>query len=592
VRGFRKTAFLKAISSEASGGRKPLGGGGPVFRKEGVKSVEEGEAGKKESFDDFFESLMKGQGQSSRPGGGAATGGAVNLDSILSSLNQPAAEEKKEAADSRLASLFQKRSVAQPAEDSTKQRREHDALIEDMEDDTDFAEFLAALKKDYKPSSKQEVDFGSAVPKFSVNLPEEVPDVSQMSPEQAKAHFMEVLKQANPDMAKLDKWRGPVMSRSEMEADMAKTNPMERRELDEALAAIYRGRDLPTYVTGVNVPNPETGETTQIDLLEAYADGEFAGEAAKILQSDADKAGMTLADWEESLSMPTPSSLKMEGMQENADLMSHPVVSKIFKALSDDGKQIDEMQYWSLFPKSVKRWVLYTRTPKGFYNDEGEWEVAPEPTLPDILRSESEELGFDEQEMADSDRVSTRDLDELSAAFPSLMSSDAVQATIEQDDDFSRVANSEWAYWEGIYQNEQRYLPADLRGQYRFHIRPEEINHMHPRLRRHFSFKFASEGEITKFRTSEAIRKWGRHEGDSGNSAVQIAVLTLRINHLTKVLRTNTSDAHNGYRLNELIRRRRGLMKHLKKRDLMTYYSLLKHINLRDQVELWTAARK
>lgn len=563
--------------------------------------MEEMGGAKKESFDDFFESLMKGQGSAQKsPSSPSATSG-VNLDAILSSLNQPSASEQVEQVDSRFESLLKKRSVGESNSSVSDAMRQHNEQIGIYDDDTDFVEFMKALKKEYKPtgaakrSSKGlDLKLPPVIPQPEVNVPEIVPDVSQMSKEQVKAHFMEELIRRNPELEGLDKWNGPTMTRSQQEAEMSKTAPGEKQQLDEALEGIYRDSELPPYLTGVRVPNPETGEQIYVDLLQSYGNAELASVASKIMERDAQAAGMSLAEWEDELDEVSNEDIKQLGERDTEaenELMTHPVVSKFFEALTDHGKAIEDMQYWSLFPKDVKRWVLYTRSPKGFYNDQGEWETVPEQDISQIMDTEALGQNFDPSIL--NKPITKHELDQMAAAYPSLRGTeDGSPRTIESEDEFSRLANSEWAYWEGVYENEQQYLPADLRGQYRFHIRPDEMAGMHPRLRRHFSFKFASEGEIIKFRSAQAIDKWGRHAGDSGNSAVQIAVLTLRINHLTKVLRTNSGDTHNAYRLTELIRRRRGLMKHLKKRNLMTYYSLLKDIKLRDQVELWTAARK
>lgn len=556
---------------------------------------------KKESFDDFFESLMKGQGSTQKSSSSPSATSGVNLDAILSSLNQPSASEKVDQVDSRFESLLKQRSVGESNSSVSEAMRQHNAQISTFDDDTDFVEFMKALKKDYqpsgatkKPSKGFDVKLPPVIPQYDVEVPEIVPDVSKMSKEQVKAHFMKELIRRNPELEGLDKWTGPAMTRSQQEAEMSKTAPGEKRQLNEALEGIYKDRELPPYMTGIRVPNPDTGEHTYIDLLQSYGDGEMVDSVSKIMERDAEAAGMSRAEWEDELDEITDEEMKRLGERNSEaenDLMTHSVVTKLFETLSDHGKLIEDMQYWSLFPKDVKRWVLYTRSPKGYYNDQGEWETVPEQDISQLVDTEALGPNFDPSIL--NKPITKQELDQMAAAYPSLRGTDdGSPRTVESEDEFSRIANSEWAYWEGVYENEQQYLPADLRGQYRFHIRPDEMAGMHPRLRRHFSFKFASEGEIIKFRSAQAIEKWGQHPGDSGNSAVQIAILTLRINHLTKVLRTHSGDTHNAYRLTELIRRRRGLMKHLKKRNLMTYYSLLKDIKLRDQVELWTAARK
>ena len=49
---------------------------------------------------------------------------------------------------------------------------------------------------------------------------------------------------------------------------------------------------------------------------------------------------------------------------------------------------------------------------------------------------------------------------------------------------------------EDIYYEEQMQLPEHLRGRYRFGVQYDEIKDCGPKLRRLFSFKFATEKEV------------------------------------------------------------------------------------------------
>lgn len=585
-----------------------------LFKGGAKSSVENATGGKKESFDDFFESLMKGQAQNTSAAGGASAPGGVNLDAILSSLSKPVTESKKEQADFRFNQLFQKKATEK---EKTRQReedeREADALADDLLDDEEFSEFMKSLKPDYKPadaSSPEQVRFPKAVPRLNLDMPTDLPDLSSMSPEAAKEKIAEEVLKRNPNLAKNGQLRGPVISRSQMEEDMSETTAAERDMLASIPGEIAASKKLPKYVTGVKIPNPETGTSVDYDILDQYDDRGLAAMAEKSLKDEAKRRG--ISEKEVLRELRSGSSTEFDDEE----------TAKLFQAMVDDSKRIEDMQYWSLFPTNVKRWLIYTRTPKGFYSDQGEWVSAPELSSDELIQREASVLGLSDEDLetppnpADSPFAQRPDddvLDDVDANGVSLdeklehmegemekrvYAAEAHKRKQEQsgeeeeEDDFTRAANSNWKYWEGVYQTEQQYLPEDLQGQFRYFIQPEEITGMHPRLRRHFSFKFASESEITRFRSAEYIRKWGNHPGDSGNSAVQIAILTLRINTLTKTLRSHPTDTHNGYRLQLLVKRRKALMKHLKKRDLMTYYSLLKDIKLRDQVELWTASRK
>ena len=660
-RRYHKSLKTKSQTNGAgAGGSKDTGsqGGSAGADLSGRKNAN---TAKKESFDEFFENLMKGQSGGAKPSttGTSAAPGGVNLDAILSSLSKPSSEtaslEQQQEVDARFASIFQKRSAQSDAasSDLNSEAAYLDAgrkVLEKQEDE--FAEFMKALKKDYKPSAKsapaKQVEFPSVVRPFQPKMGELPSELSKVQGEEAVKMVVDTMKKLNPEHVKAAEEKYgihmPFVSRSELEKQMSETDKKERAALDRAHQEIMTSKQLPIYVTGARVPQA-SGETRRIDLLAAYEDQDIASMANLALSQEAEQANMSNSDVSRAIN--------------NADILSDEDknlldggIDKLFADLADNSKRIEDMQYWALFPTAIKRWLIYTRTPKGFYNDAGQWETLPEPTLAEFLSEEAKTMGLSPEELKSLGRtasiieegeevealadeaVTETEVDEeaveITGADGKLEASglDQVEAKLERmkrlqgaqkvkleelrvkaaqeaasgtdrseaEDDIGsevrKVLDEERQYWEGVYNHEQQYLPEDLQGQYRFHIRAEEMEGMHPKLKRHFSFKFASEGEITKFRSHEYIRKWGKHAGDSGNSAVQIAILTLRINHLSKTLRTNVTDTHNGYRLQILVKRRKALMKHLKRNDLMTYYSLLKDIKLRDQVELWTSMRK
>lgn len=49
---------------------------------------------------------------------------------------------------------------------------------------------------------------------------------------------------------------------------------------------------------------------------------------------------------------------------------------------------------------------------------------------------------------------------------------------------------------------------------------------------------------VTKERKEEIIKNFGKSEKDTGNSDVQVALLTERISHLTEHLKENKKDHH------------------------------------------------
>ncbi len=77
------------------------------------------------------------------------------------------------------------------------------------------------------------------------------------------------------------------------------------------------------------------------------------------------------------------------------------------------------------------------------------------------------------------------------------------------------------------------------------------------------------------------IDRFKRHDGDSGSAEVQIAVLTERINQLTKHMATNSHDFHTKRSLLKLVGRRRRLLAYLNRQDVSRYKTLIKSLGLR-----------
>jgi len=83
-----------------------------------------------------------------------------------------------------------------------------------------------------------------------------------------------------------------------------------------------------------------------------------------------------------------------------------------------------------------------------------------------------------------------------------------------------------------------------------------------------------------KVKKKEIIEKFKIHETDTGSSAVQIALLTERINYLTEHLKVHRKDFHSREGLLKLVGQRRRLLNYLKKYDVETYKNLLKKLDL------------
>jgi len=86
---------------------------------------------------------------------------------------------------------------------------------------------------------------------------------------------------------------------------------------------------------------------------------------------------------------------------------------------------------------------------------------------------------------------------------------------------------------------------------------------------------------LTSERKREIAAKFGSSEQDTGNTKVQIALLTERINHLTEHLRAQKKDHHSRRGLLMLVGRRRRFLDYLHKQDLEGYRELIKELGLR-----------
>ena len=80
---------------------------------------------------------------------------------------------------------------------------------------------------------------------------------------------------------------------------------------------------------------------------------------------------------------------------------------------------------------------------------------------------------------------------------------------------------------------------------------------------------------------AEIIKEFGKFEGDTGSTEVQIALLTEKINHLTEHLRTHKEDFHSRLGLLKMVGQRKRLLAYLTKKDLEGYRSLIARLGIR-----------
>ena len=86
---------------------------------------------------------------------------------------------------------------------------------------------------------------------------------------------------------------------------------------------------------------------------------------------------------------------------------------------------------------------------------------------------------------------------------------------------------------------------------------------------------------ISKERKDQIIKEFATHEGDTGSTQVQVAVLTADINELNDHLRTHKHDYHSQRGLMKKIGHRRNLLAYLRRTDLNAYRDLIQKLGLR-----------
>ena len=90
---------------------------------------------------------------------------------------------------------------------------------------------------------------------------------------------------------------------------------------------------------------------------------------------------------------------------------------------------------------------------------------------------------------------------------------------------------------------------------------------------------------ISKERKAELTAKFGKNAQDTGNSKVQVAILTDRIKELTEHMKSHQKDFHTRRGLLMLVGKRRRLLSYIKKNDINEYRELIKELGIRDNIQ-------
>jgi small subunit ribosomal protein S15 len=87
---------------------------------------------------------------------------------------------------------------------------------------------------------------------------------------------------------------------------------------------------------------------------------------------------------------------------------------------------------------------------------------------------------------------------------------------------------------------------------------------------------------LTSVQKAEIIDQYKRTDNDTGSSEVQVSLMTNRIKYLTEHFKINRKDFHSRRGLQELVNKRRKLLKYLKRENVDRYQTLIQRLGLRD----------
>lgn len=90
---------------------------------------------------------------------------------------------------------------------------------------------------------------------------------------------------------------------------------------------------------------------------------------------------------------------------------------------------------------------------------------------------------------------------------------------------------------------------------------------------------------ISKERKAELTAQFGKNAQDTGNSKVQVAIMTERIRELTEHMKSHQKDFHTRRGLLMLVGKRRRLLSYIKKNDINEYRELIAQLGIRDNIQ-------
>ncbi|MFH1159639.1 MAG: 30S ribosomal protein S15 [bacterium] len=80
---------------------------------------------------------------------------------------------------------------------------------------------------------------------------------------------------------------------------------------------------------------------------------------------------------------------------------------------------------------------------------------------------------------------------------------------------------------------------------------------------------------------TKAFKDYGKSEFDSGSTEGQVALFTMKIQHLTDHLKKNKKDLVTERSLVRMVGKRRRLLDYLKRKDIERYRTIIKKLKIR-----------
>jgi small subunit ribosomal protein S15 len=86
---------------------------------------------------------------------------------------------------------------------------------------------------------------------------------------------------------------------------------------------------------------------------------------------------------------------------------------------------------------------------------------------------------------------------------------------------------------------------------------------------------------LIKGQKTKILESFKTHEGDTGSTEIQVAIITERISQLTRHMATNKHDFGTQRGLLQLVGQRRRLLNYLSKEDVDRYHQVISKLGLR-----------